>query len=361
MAQYIKIPFAQLGDKATIPDLPIGLEVNYTTGYTSAYEADPDIDPTARYVERDGQNQIFFVLSSNIKEWQEHIYPSFITAAENGGSPFPYEKGMIVRYLGINYISLEANNQDTPPSSKWEVLVIGTAARREVGTGTDEIPDTEILDGRLGTTGNLGNVALRTVGAALANVPDNNQLNIRLGTTSNLGTAATIDYQTSATDDAVNRALLRGAWGIGGNCITATNFNTIDKTGFYYNVAGATGAPNNDGGFWLLHFQTGTVGADSQLAISQDNGSIYRRIKQGGASSFGAWLSDGTPVGSFIERPLSVTPEGYLPVAVASAVSRDDYPELFAYLGTSQGPGDGSTTFDLPVKTSPDSFYFIKY
>ena len=107
MAKYIKIPFAQLGDKATIPDAPIGLEVNYTTGYTAAYEADPDVDPTARYVERDGQNQIFFVFSSNIKEWQEHIYPSFITAAENDGVPFAYEKGMIVRYLGLNIFRLK--------------------------------------------------------------------------------------------------------------------------------------------------------------------------------------------------------------------------------------------------------------
>ncbi len=232
MAKYIKIPFAQLGDKATIPDSPIGLEVNYTTGYTAAYEADPDTDPTARYVERDGQNQIFFVLSSNIKEWQEHLYPSFITSAENDGVPFAYEKGMIARYLGLNYISLENSNQDTPPSAKWEQFVTGTAAGRDVGTGADEIPDTEILDTRLGTTGNLGDAAQRTVGAALANVPDNTQLNARLGTSGNLGDAAQLTKQTSVTDNTADRVMTVGAFGLGGDDgIGVSNLNLINEVG----------------------------------------------------------------------------------------------------------------------------------
>lgn len=41
-------------------------------------------------------------------------------------------------------------------------------AVRSVGTGTDQIPDKEILDTRLGTTGNLGDAALRDVGTGTA-------------------------------------------------------------------------------------------------------------------------------------------------------------------------------------------------
>lgn len=351
MAQYIKIPFAQLGDKATIPDLPVGLEVNYTTGYTSAYEADPDVDPTARYVERDGQNQIFFVLSSNTKEWQEHIYPSFITAAENGGSPFPYEKGMIVRYLGINYISLEANNQDTPPSSKWEELVIGTAARREVGTGTGEIPDTEILDGRLGTAGNLGNAAQRTVGAALANVPDNNQLNIRLGTAGNLGNAAQRTVQTSLSDPTFERVILNGGHGLGGDAIEISNMNSVANSKFI-TANNPANAPEAGSVFNGVHIQSGVSLSDSQIVVSGSNNLYYR-------NGTGGWFS-AVPPGTNISFAGATVPNGYL-ARNGAAVSRITYSTLFAVIGTTYGAGDGSTTFNVPNDTDPTYLLCIKY
>ena len=40
-------------------------------------------------------------------------------------------------------------------------------------------------------------------------------------------------------------------------------------------------------------------------------------------------------------------PEGYL-ICDGSAVSKDDYPELYAVIGTGGGNGDGSITFNLP-------------
>ena len=53
------------------------------------------------------------------------------------------------------------------------------------------------------------------------------------------------------------------------------------------------------------------------------------------------------PVGSIIPYGNSVVPETYL-LCNGQAVSRTDYPELFAIIGTSFGPGDGSTTFNVP-------------
>lgn len=53
------------------------------------------------------------------------------------------------------------------------------------------------------------------------------------------------------------------------------------------------------------------------------------------------------PVGSIIPYGSSVVPETYL-LCNGQAVSRTDYPELFAIIGTSFGSGDGSTTFNVP-------------
>ena len=53
------------------------------------------------------------------------------------------------------------------------------------------------------------------------------------------------------------------------------------------------------------------------------------------------------PVGSIIPYGNSVVPETYL-LCNGQAVSRTEYSELFAIIGTSFGSGDGSTTFNVP-------------
>ena len=52
-------------------------------------------------------------------------------------------------------------------------------------------------------------------------------------------------------------------------------------------------------------------------------------------------------IGSIIPYTKSVVPEGYL-VCDGSAISRSEYSELFTVIGTIYGPGDGSSTFNLP-------------
>lgn len=52
-------------------------------------------------------------------------------------------------------------------------------------------------------------------------------------------------------------------------------------------------------------------------------------------------------IGEIIPYGGSTVPEGFL-ACDGSAVSRDDYAELFAVIGTTWGSGDGSTTFNLP-------------
>lgn len=53
------------------------------------------------------------------------------------------------------------------------------------------------------------------------------------------------------------------------------------------------------------------------------------------------------PVGAYIDMAGSTVPGGYL-ACNGAAHSRSTYAALFAYLGTTYGAGDGSTTFNVP-------------
>ena len=55
----------------------------------------------------------------------------------------------------------------------------------------------------------------------------------------------------------------------------------------------------------------------------------------------------GVPVGSVFWLAAQTAPEGYL-ICDGSAVSRTEYADLFAAIGTMFGTGDGTTTFALP-------------
>lgn len=122
MAKRFITPFAEAGDRAEMPDVPTGSDSNYQTGYPSQYEEDPVVNPsTAKFVERDKSNQLYNDITSNIKEWQEQTYPAFITSAVNGGIPFSYKQGSIVKSASDNYVSLADNNEDVPPSAKWKL------------------------------------------------------------------------------------------------------------------------------------------------------------------------------------------------------------------------------------------------
>ena len=55
----------------------------------------------------------------------------------------------------------------------------------------------------------------------------------------------------------------------------------------------------------------------------------------------------GIPVGFTADWPADTIPDGWL-LCDGSAISRTDYADLFAVIGTKWGEGDGSTTFNLP-------------
>lgn len=61
----------------------------------------------------------------------------------------------------------------------------------------------------------------------------------------------------------------------------------------------------------------------------------------------GGITGDTLPIGSIVEWGTDAAPANWL-LCDGQAVSRTDYEELFAVLGTTYGEGDGSTTFNLP-------------
>lgn len=65
--------------------------------------------------------------------------------------------------------------------------------------------------------------------------------------------------------------------------------------------------------------------------------------------------SSGAPIGSGMDYFGQTAPENYM-FADGSAISRTEYAELFAIIGTMYGEGDGSTTFNLPDKREAISY-----
>jgi hypothetical protein len=83
---------------------------------------------------------------------------------------------------------------------------------------------------------------------------------------------------------------------------------------------------------------------DVVLPVQTNNQVDYnRRI----SNTFKAQAGGRLTVGDLKLRPTGSAIPNHL-LCDGSAVSRLQFPELFAFLGTSEGAGDGTTTFNLP-------------
>lgn len=124
MTTFIKIPFAQSGDKTNPPDTDAAGGVNWTQGYPIAYSKDPATDPSAKRIEREMFNGLLNRLSSAINEIQVNGVAPYITAADNGGIAFVYGIGAIVLYNGELYKSIKSGNTDLPTvKTSWDLLI----------------------------------------------------------------------------------------------------------------------------------------------------------------------------------------------------------------------------------------------
>ncbi|WP_323789242.1 phage tail protein [Psychroserpens sp.] len=92
-----------------------------------------------------------------------------------------------------------------------------------------------------------------------------------------------------------------------------------------------------------------TTPADGLIIYQTDDvkGFYYYDLTLGTWDRVLKQTKDAIPIGSIFTFPMATIPTGYL-VCDGSAVSRSNYADLFAILGTTYGAGDGSTTFNLP-------------
>lgn len=136
--------------------------------------------------------------------------------------------------------------------------------------------------------------------------------------------------------------------------------NTIQKNGVPLSVSNKTvnvivptktSDLTNDSGFIkeIPIASTSVLGGikvGANLNIAADG--TLSAITGGGG---GGTVSDTLPIGAVVEWYSTVIPDNWL-ICNGQAISRTDYPDLFAVLGTIYGEGDGSTTFNIPNMSS---------
>lgn len=89
----------------------------------------------------------------------------------------------------------------------------------------------------------------------------------------------------------------------------------------------------------------------SYNVVNQSTGDL----EQIAGSTLTAIYAD-SPLGVILPFGGTVAPTGFL-ICDGSAVSRSDYADLYAVIGTKFGPGDGSTTFNLPTNDFGANLY----
>ena len=124
MTTYIRTPFAENGDKTSVPQTDAAGNVNWSSGYPAGYSKDPATDPSAKRIEREEFNDVLNVVSKAIREIQMSGVATFINSADNGGVAFPYGLGAVVSYNNKVYQSLKANNSSLPTvAADWAEMI----------------------------------------------------------------------------------------------------------------------------------------------------------------------------------------------------------------------------------------------
>ena len=187
-------------------------------------------------------------------------------------------------------------------------------------------------------------------------------------TDASLLTSGTLaNARTTATPfNTVNAIVARGANGeinVGvatfvTDVLNVATFRSTFATGARFTVDSVSGAPNagfnlSENGVikWVLATYSGgrftfyNATANNE-AIGIDGGTNAATFG-GVVTALGFRGAGACPTGSILTFGGTVAPTGWL-ICDGSAVSRSTYSDLFALVGTAYGPGDGSTTFNVP-------------
>ncbi len=159
-------PFAQNGDRTTVPQQDPNGFVNFSDGYTPFYEISLTANnPQAKAVERRAMNELFYQLSNNAMAWQQMTTAPWISGILGGYMT----NAMVARDSSDGtvrlYRSLIDNNSSDPAtnSSQWEVQPRWSSMRQSIpmpsgGSGvldssSEVISATSGVDSRLLTNG----------------------------------------------------------------------------------------------------------------------------------------------------------------------------------------------------------------
>lgn len=121
--KYFLYPFATAGDQTVIPDpTQVSGSVSFQQGFGFNYQRPLGVDPLALPIDRSVTNWLFLAITEAIQAQQQFFAPEWITTANNGGTPFAYDYGAIVRY------SASGN----PPFVTYQSVVPGTGTNTSV-------------------------------------------------------------------------------------------------------------------------------------------------------------------------------------------------------------------------------------
>jgi microcystin-dependent protein len=130
---------------------------------------------------------------------------------------------------------------------------------------------------------------------------------------------------------------------IDGNVVTFTKFGKVEITGhgllvgeYYFASQAVAGA---------ITSAEPTSGYSCPVLYVEDANNVHILVHR--PSLIGTGPGDDSEVGSVVAFATDIDPAGFI-LCDGSAVSRIEYAELFAVIGTRHGSGDGSTTFNLP-------------
>ena len=157
-------------------------------------------------------------------------------------------------------------------------------------------------------------------------------------------------YRSQGMVDVFGSIFHRNGNVLGETQLAATDWNNAMLTGDYYGQNLANAPDGILDWFWVHSAELGSgslyVEQIASRVFDGGIGRMWKRVCLGG--TWEPWYEvGGVPVGTVSQYAGGSAPAGYL-TCDGSGVSRTTYARLFAVLGSTYGPGDGSTTFNLP-------------
>lgn len=162
-----------------------------------------------------------------------------------------------------------------------------------------------------------------------------------------LGNAAGLNTGTG-----IGNVLITGAFGLGGDakqCNNLNDLNSFNQGGFTVCLPGAANAPSGESGYGMMVAWRASI--DYFGTVIQQVAIYGARFyfRQFITETWTGWqfITGANDVGQVSAFARNSPPTGWLRCNGAD-VSRTTYDRLFSAIGTTFGPGDGSTTFGLP-------------